>query len=100
TFTATGTPEGLHLTRASLDAATKYPWTAQEAPEKPGGRPSRKFGVYGDDLPVFRWMRAGAPARPLSSDGQVMGLTDGIFYSVADVVYALVGDRLLLALTL
>jgi len=98
TFTADGTPVGLNLTRASLDAATKYPWTAQEAPEKPGGRPSRKFGVYGDDLPVFRWMRAGAPARRLSIEGQVMDLADDISYSVHDVEDAVVGGRLDLAL--
>ena len=57
---------GLNLTRAALDAATKYPW-----PRTPD---SRKFGVYADDLPVFEWMRAGAPraggrSRPRSWTG-------------------------------
>ncbi|MCR3718683.1 MULTISPECIES: deoxyguanosinetriphosphate triphosphohydrolase family protein [Prauserella salsuginis group] len=42
---------GLNLTRASLDAATKYPW-----PRRPG---TAKFGVYADDLAVFRWLRGG-----------------------------------------
>ena len=94
TFTADGTPAGLNLTRASLDAATKYPWTVEEAPKKPGGRPSRKFGVYADDLPVFRWMREGAPERRLSIEGQVMDLADDISYSVHDVEDAVVGGRL------
>ncbi|MEE6282373.1 deoxyguanosinetriphosphate triphosphohydrolase [Georgenia sunbinii] len=97
-FTADGTPVGLNLTRASLDAATKYPWTVEEAPKKPGGRPSRKFGVYADDLPVFRWMREGAPQRRLSIEGQVMDLADDISYSVHDVEDAVVGNRLDLTL--
>nr|WP_246382129.1 deoxyguanosinetriphosphate triphosphohydrolase family protein [Prauserella isguenensis] len=42
---------GLNLTRASLDAATKYPW-----PRRPG---TAKFGVYADDLAVFTWLRGG-----------------------------------------
>src|SRR3954470_6439852 len=44
---------GLNLTRASLDAVSKYPWPRAEG--------ERKFGVYADDLPVFRWLRDGAP---------------------------------------
>ena len=97
-FADDGSPVGLNLTRASLDAATKYPWTVQEAPKKPGGRPSRKFGVYADDLPVFTWMRQGAPERRLSIEGQVMDLADDISYSVHDVEDAVVGGRLDLTL--
>src|SRR5699024_511037 len=97
-FTDDGAPVGLNLTRASLDAATKYPWTVAEAPKKPGGRPSRKFGVYADDLPVFAWMRAGAPDRALPIEGQVMDLADDISYSVHDVEDAVVGGRLDLGL--
>ncbi len=43
---------GLNLTRAALDAATKYPW--------PRRADRRKFGVYDDDLAVFAWLREGA----------------------------------------
>lgn len=47
-----GRSVGLNLTRASLDAVSKYPW-----PRRPG---QRKFGVYADDRLVFDWLRAGA----------------------------------------
>lgn len=93
-----GLPAGLNLTRASLDAATKYPWPVEEAPQRPGGRPSRKFGVYADDRPVFDWMRSGAPPRRLPIEGQVMDLADDISYSVHDIEDAVVGGRVDLAL--
>src|SRR5690606_23315009 len=59
-----GESAGLNLTRASLDAACKYPWQA-----RPG---TRKFGVYADDLPVFDWCREGAPAEEQCLEAQVM----------------------------
>ncbi len=51
TFTASGRSAGLNLTRASLDAATKYPWARREG--------LRKFGAYNDDLDTLEWIRAG-----------------------------------------
>ncbi len=61
---ADGRPAGLNLTRASLDATTKYPWRRGDGPT-----PTTKFGVYDDDLDVFTWFRAdarraAAPSRP------------------------------------
>ncbi|WP_042367850.1 deoxyguanosinetriphosphate triphosphohydrolase [Streptacidiphilus neutrinimicus] len=71
---------GLNLTRAALDAATKYPWARGEHPELP-----HKFGVYADDLPVFTWMRQGAPGHKRCFEAQVMDWSDDVAYSVHDV---------------
>ena len=51
-----GRTAGLNLTRASLDAVTKYPWGRDEQRWGTG-----KFGVYPDDVGVFRWYRGSEP---------------------------------------
>lgn len=105
---------GLNLTRASLDAATKYPW-----PRRPG---TAKFGVYADDLAVFTWLRGGSvhpgSAHPGSADvsgvhtagahtegaavghgdrrcleAQIMDWADDVAYSVHDVEDAVRAGR-------
>ncbi len=77
-----GRSVGLNLTRASLDATCKYPWTAAHAVPDPGGR--QKFGVYPEDEEIFRWMREGAPGRVRCIEAEVMDLSDDIAYSVHD----------------
>lgn len=83
---------GLNLTRASLDASCKYPWTADHPLPDPGGR--LKFGVYPDDEGVFRWMREGAPGRVRCIEAEVMDLSDDIAYSVHDFEDAVVNGYL------
>ena len=89
TSTPSGESAGLNLTRATLDACTKYPWPRRED--------VRKFGVYADDLPVFTWLRQGAPAsggEPRRCvEAQIMDLADDIAYSVHDVEDGVVADR-------
>jgi dGTPase len=72
-----GTSAGLNLTRATLDAATKYPWPRR--PDNP------KFGVYADDVAIFDWMRDGAVPGSRCVEAQIMDWADDVAYSVHDL---------------
>lgn len=89
-FGADGTTFGLNLTRASLDATCKYPWSLQDASADIGADHTVKFGAYQDDLPVFEWIRHGAPHRTKSVEAQVMDFADDVAYSVHDFEDAVV----------
>jgi dGTPase len=77
---------GLNLTRASLDAATKYPWTRAVS--------AKKFGVYEDDLEIFNWYRQGVDSGKSSMEAQIMDFSDDIAYSVHDLEDSLVSGQI------
>jgi len=89
-FGPDGVTYGLNLTRASLDASTKYPWPSAQGIPDPSGR--SKYGFFDDDTAAFEWLRAGAPDRQRCIEAQVMDLSDDIAYSVHDFEDAIVGD--------
>jgi dGTPase len=103
TFAPSGRSVGLNLTRATLDAATKYPWPRSRAQEPYGAhadgtlRSVRKFGVYDDDLAVFTWLREGVEGERRCLEAQVMDLADDVAYSVHDLEDGIVGGHIDLA---
>ncbi|TVZ01362.1 deoxyguanosinetriphosphate triphosphohydrolase [Trebonia kvetii] len=79
---------GLNLTRATLDAALKYPWLngfGDCDPADAAPVPTAKYGAYDPDLPAFRWIRDGAPDRRRCLEAQVMDWADDVAYSVHDL---------------
>ena len=76
---------GLNLTRATLDAATKYPWAFD-------GKNS-KFGFYQEDQEIFDWVRRDITTKDKVFEAQVMDLADDIAYSVHDIEDAIYGEH-------
>ncbi|MDP5107866.1 MAG: deoxyguanosinetriphosphate triphosphohydrolase [Candidatus Nanopelagicales bacterium] len=76
---------GLNLTRATLDAATKYPWAFD-------GKNS-KFGFYQEDQEIFDWVRKDITTKDKVFEAQVMDIADDIAYSVHDIEDAIYGNH-------
>ncbi|MBM3656244.1 MAG: deoxyguanosinetriphosphate triphosphohydrolase [Actinobacteria bacterium] len=81
-----GLSVGLNLTRATLDAATKYPWGSKEN--------QSKFGVYQDDLEIFEWVRREAVETRTCMEAQIMDWSDDVAYSVHDLEDGLVTGQI------
>lgn len=75
---------GLNLTRASLNAALKYPWLRSAAP---GTRKNKKWGVYSTEEEEFAWVRRSHTGRPdgASVEAALMDWADDVAYAVHDV---------------
>lgn len=86
TLDPSGRSRGLNLTRATLDACIKYPWSAEDEQAKS----TKKFGFYQSDSDIYDWIRSYSLSGVKSVEAQLMDLADDIAYSVHDFEDAVV----------
>jgi dGTPase len=75
--------EGLNLTRATLAAMSKYPWTREAA-----GQRSAKWGSYTSEADILTWSRehlAGDLAERKTVEADIMDWSDDFAYAVHDL---------------
>jgi dGTPase len=72
--------KGLNLTRATLNAALKYPYF-----RKVRSVETTKFGAYDNDADAFTFARVGCTGEIKSVEGEIMDFADGVAYSVHDL---------------
>ncbi len=73
--------QGLDLTRATLNAILKYPWTKQEA-----GYESKKWGAYTTEHNEFEQARVAAPyLNSKTLEAELMDWADDVAYAVYDL---------------
>ncbi len=72
---------GLNLTRATLNALLKYPWTRQAE-----GYEKEKYGLYNSEIPHFRFARNLQPPgdKRKSAEAETMDWADNVTYAVHD----------------
>jgi dGTPase len=76
-------PQGLNLTRATLNGAQKYPWLRANAP----AGMANKWGAYDSDRNYFLWVRQGEAYddRRRCTEAEIVDWADDVAYSVHDV---------------
>lgn len=77
---------GLNLTRATLNALLKYPWTRRTG----GNRREKKWSVYENEVADFEWVRKdldilGRRDERKTPEAELMDWGDDIAYSVHDI---------------
>jgi dGTPase len=72
---------GLDLTRATLRAVLKYPWTKPNAPKTK----LNKWGAYLSEASTFDWAASDLGIDSRSAEAALMDLADDITYAVHDV---------------
>ena len=75
---------GLNLTRATLDAALKYPWP-RNIEGGPEDKRYRKYGAYRSEALDFDFAREGRDGSGQSLEAAIMDFADGLAYSVHDL---------------
>jgi dGTPase len=72
---------GLNLTRATLNALLKYPWTRE-----PTGYRKKKYGLYQSETEEFEFARELQPAsdKRKSAEAEIMDWADDVTYALHD----------------
>lgn len=73
--------DGLDLTRATLAACIKYPWSRDSNHPKK----SKKWGFYTTDVADFNFARASHAGEQKTAEAEIMDWADDIAYSVHDL---------------
>lgn len=87
-----GEARGVNLTRASLDAVCKYPWTRGAGPDRT--KSLTKYSIYAEDAEVFEWLRGPELGVRRCLEAQIMDLSDDVGYSVHDIEDAFMTGKL------
>jgi dGTPase len=77
----TDTYRGLNLTRRTLNAILKYPWTQNLADPKK----AEKWGAYETEQRAFDFARAGSTLDERSLEAEIMDWSDDVTYAVHDL---------------
>lgn len=86
--------KGLHLSRAALDASTKYPWARNDDTRKfstqyhqgEGIDRSRKFGFYATEASAGAWILNGRTVADRPIEEQIMDWADDVTYACHDLM--------------